>query len=107
MEKDKTIHTVQAKKDKLEQLCRALQTERTELTNELKTLRNTDEENVGSVNDDLYDDQQDKLDDQTSEPTDKQKDVLPAEMGSHDTHNSSQDITEQTSSNQDEVDMVE
>jgi len=104
VEKDKTIQMVQAKKDKLEQLCRALQSERTDLTNELKTLRNTDEENVDSVNDDH---QQDKSDDQTSESTGQQKDVLPPEMRSCDPHNCSQDTTEQTSSNQDEVDMVE
>jgi len=39
--------------------------------------------------------------------TDKQKDVLPSEMRSHDPHNCSQDTTEQTLSNQEEVDMVE
>jgi len=62
---------------------------------------------VGSVNDDLCDDQQDKLDDQTSGSTDQQKDVLPSEIRSHDPHNCSQDTTEQISSNQDEVDMAE
>ena len=43
MEKDKIVQTAQAKKDKLEKLCRALQTERTELLTELKQLRGSDD----------------------------------------------------------------
>ena len=42
MEKDKIVQTAQAKKDKLEKLCRALQTERTELLAELKQLRGSE-----------------------------------------------------------------
>ena len=42
MEKDKIVQTAQAKKDKLEKLCRALQTERTELLAGLKQLRGSD-----------------------------------------------------------------
>ena len=43
MEKDKIVQTAQAIKDKLEKLCRALQTERTELLAELKQLRGSDD----------------------------------------------------------------
>ena len=43
MEKDKIVQTAQAKKDKLEKLCRALQTERTELLTELKQLRGSND----------------------------------------------------------------
>ena len=61
MEKDKIVQTAQAKKDKLEKLCRALQTERTELLAELKQLRGSDDaEENGEHN--LYDeDSQDKV----------------------------------------------
>jgi len=63
VEKDKVVQTVQAKKEKLEKLCRALQTERTELLTELKKLRGSDDaEENGEHN--LYDDNpsQEKVD---------------------------------------------
>ena len=131
MEKDKIVQTTQAKKDKLEKLCRALQTERTELLAELKQLRGSDDaEENGEHN--LYDDQsQDKVD----EKSDDQKCVSPDQSeeirddtlndgvnmshdsgaASHDPHESgSHDLAaEQTSpssdvtANQNEVDMTD
>ena len=61
MEKDKIVQMAQANKDKLEKLCRSLQTERTELLAELKQLRGSDDaEENGEHN--LYDeDSQDKV----------------------------------------------
>ena len=57
MEKDKIVQTAQAKKDKLEKLCRALQTERTEL----KQLRGFDDAEENGEHK-LYDeDSQDKV----------------------------------------------
>ena len=61
MEKDKIVQMAQAKKDKLEKLCRALQTERTELLAELKQLRGSDDAEENSEHK-LYDeDSQDKM----------------------------------------------
>ena len=97
MEKDKIVQTAQAKKDKLEKLCRALQTERTELLAELKQLRGSDDaEENGEHN--LYDeDSQDKvLDDQKCGSPDHSEEIhdstLSAGVGmSHDSEAASQD----------------
>ena len=43
MEKDKIVQTAQAKTDTLEKLCRALQTESTELLAELKQFRGSND----------------------------------------------------------------
>lgn len=53
---------VQAKKDKLEKLCRALQTERTELLAELKRLRGSDDAEENDEQNLYDDDPQDKVD---------------------------------------------
>ena len=55
---------VQAKKDKLEKLCRALQTERTELLAELKQLRGSSDDVEENGEHNVYndDDSQDKVD---------------------------------------------
>ena len=130
MEKDKIVQTAQAKKDKLEKLCRALQTERTELLAELKQLRGSDDaEENGEHN--LYDeDSQDKVQkcgspDQSEEIHDsKLSDGVgmshDSEAASHDPHedgshdNGSHDlVAEQTSpssdvtANQNEVDITD
>ena len=128
MEKDKIVQTAQAKNDKLEKLCRALQTERTELLAELKQLRGSDDaEENGEHN--LYDeDSQDKvLDDQKCGSTDHSEDIhdstLSAGVGmSHDSEAASHDphedgshdlVAEQTSpssdvtANQNEVDITD
>ena len=76
MEKDKIVQTAQARKDKLEKLCRALQTERTEVLTELKQLRGSDDaEENGKYN--LYDDDsQDKvLDDQKCGSPDQSEEI--------------------------------
>ena len=116
-----------SKKDKLEKLCRALQTERTELLTELKQLRGSDnaEEN-GKHN--LYDeDSQDKvLDDQKCGSPDQSEEIHntlsdgvgmshDSEAASHDPHeDGSHDlVAEQTSpssdvtANQNEVDITD
>ena len=124
MEKDKIVQTAQAKKDKLEKLCRALQTERTELLAELKQLRGSnDAEENGEHN--LYDeDSQDqvdkKLDDQKCGSPDQSEEILDNTLNdgvdtSHDPHvDGSRDlVTEQMSpssdvtANQNEVDITD
>ena len=131
MEKDKIVQTAQAKKDKLEKLCRALQTERTELLAELKQLRGSnDAEENGEHN--VYDeDSQDqvdkKLDDQKCGSPDQSEEILDntlndgvdtshaSEAASHDPHvDGSHDlVAEQMSSssdvtaNQNEVDITD
>ena len=130
MEKDKIVQTAQAKKDKLEKLCRALQTERTELLAELKQLRGSnDAEENGERN--LYvEDSQDqvdkKLDDQKCGSPDQSEEILDSTLNdgvdmsraseaSHDPHvDGSHDlVAEQMSSssdvtaNQNEADITD
>ena len=102
MEKDKIVQMAQAKKDKLEKLCRALQTERTELLTELKQLRGSDDaEENGEHN--LYDeDSQDKaLDDQKCGSPDQSEEIhstLSDGVGmSHDSEAASHDPHEDSS----------
>ena len=104
MEKDKIVQTAQAKKDKLEKLCRALQTERTELLAELKQLRGSDDaEENGEHN--LYDeDSQDKVldDDQKCESSDHLKEIHDGTLNdgvdmSHDSEAASHDPHEDDS----------
>ena len=99
MEKDKIVQTAQAKKDKLEKLCRALQTERTELLAELKQLRGSDDAEENGEHK-LYDeDSQDKvLDDRKCGSPDHLEEIhdgtlndgmgmlLASEAASHDPH---------------------
>ena len=122
---------VQAKKDKLEKLCRALQTERTELLAELKQLRGSSDAEENGDHDVYDDDPQDKVDEKLSD----QKCISPdqpetnhdstltdgvnvshdPEAASHDPHeDGSHDLAaEQTSmsadvaANQNEVDMTD
>ena len=123
---------VQAKKDKLEKLCRALQTERNELLAELKRLRgstdveeNDEEHNV--YDDDSQDKVDKKLDDQKCGSPDQPEEIHEnalndgvdmshdSEAVSHDPHeDDSHDLAaEQTSpssdvtANQNEVDMTD
>ena len=127
MEKDKIVQTAQAKKDKLEKLCRALQTERTELLTELKQLMirgSDDAEENGEHN--LYDEDSQDKDDQKCGSPDQSKEIhntlsdgvgmsRDSEAASHDPHeDSSHDlVAEQTSpssevtANQNEVDITD
>lgn len=131
MEKDKIVQTVQAKKDKLEKLCRALQTERTELLAELKQFRGSnDAEENGEHN--LYDDEsQDKVDkklsDQKCDSPDQPEEIHDSALNdgvdvshdseavSHDPHeDGSHDLAAELTSppsdvtaNQNEVDMTD
>ena len=91
---DKIVQTAQAKKDKLEKLCRALQTERTKLLTELKQLRGSDD---AEENGNLYDeDSQDKvLDNQKCGSPDQSEEIhstLSDDVGmSHDSEAASHD----------------